>query len=604
MAVKELQTRIALKYDSFENWQNSELVLLAGELGICTIGDTTSTGSAEATTNPTVLFKVGDGETAAKNLKWASALAADVYNWAKSETVVLDGTTLKFKTGATVNHSIDLNKFALASDLSTLSGEVAEIKASLGGSGDIGKAIDDVEARLDVIEGAGDGSISKAVAEAVNEVKAYADTAEADALSAAKSYTDAEVQTVAEGLNTANTNIATNTSDIAENATAIANEKSARETAISNLDTAYKAADTEINNKIGTLPSDYSTLVAGIAAAKQAGTDAANAVSTLETSKVDKNAQDIATNAGEIAKNATAISNEVTRATGVEADFEERISAMEVFWESTDNSAEVVDTLKEIQEYIASDTSGAATMAGNIQKNAQDITALQNIVKDGGTLEIRVDQAEADIGAVEGRAGVLEATVAGYNGTNTVKAAVDAVSVRAEKGITDAATADGKAVAAQGTADAVKAAVEHATTGLAATKKIADDAASEVSALKTRVGTAESNITTIQGIVTGTNGNATLRADLTTVQNLVNHATKGNEQLYTDLTALQGVVNHETTGLAATKVIADAAKTLAETNEGAIARIQADYLTAADCYIFNCGTSSSVVHIAPPAASN
>lgn len=598
MAIKELQTRIALKYDSFENWQKSDLVLLAGELGICTIGNTETTGSKEATTNPTVLFKVGDGTTPAKNLKWASALAADVYDWAKSETVVLDGKVLKFKTGETVNHSVDLSKFALASDLSTLSGEVAEIKASLGGSGDIGKAIDDVEARLDVVEGTGAGSIKKAVADAVTEVKAYADTAEADALAAAKSHTNTEVKKVADDLADAKTDIATNASDIAENEKAIADEKSARETAVSNLDTAYKAADKAINDKIGTLPSDYSTLVAGITAAKKAGTDAASAVSTLETSKVNKNTQDIATNAGEIAKNTKAISDEVTRATGVEADFEERISAMETFWDTTEDKDGVVNKLKEIQDYIASDESGAATMAGNIQKNAQDITALQNIVKDGGTLEVRVDAVEGDVADLDSRADVLEATVAGYNGTNTVKKAIDAVSVRAEKGITDAATADGKAVAAQNTADAVKSAVENTTTGLAATKKIADDAASEVASLKTRVGTAEGNITTIQNLVTGTNGNNTLRADITAIQNLVTHATKGNEKLRSELTTLQGVVNNETTGLTATKAIADAAKTLAKTNEAAIADIQKDYLKAADGYVFNCGTSSTVVHVA------
>lgn len=598
MAIKELQTRIALKYDSFENWQKADLVLLPGELGICTIGTTTETGKDAATTNPTVLFKVGDGTTPAKNLKWASALAADVYNWAKSETVVLDGKVLKFKTGTTVNHTVDLSTFALASDVSTLSGEVAEIKASLGGSGDIGKAIDDVEARLGVIEGTGEGSIKKAVADAVTEVKAYADIAEADALAAAKSHTNTEVKKVADDLADAKTDIATNTSDIAENATAIANEKSAREQAILAEANLRSEECSAINNKIGTLPSDYSTLVAGIAAAKQAGTDAASAVSTLETTKVDKNARDIATNAGEIAENAEAISNEVTRATGVEADFESRISAMETFWDTTADADGVVNKLKEIQEYIESDESGAATMAGNIQKNAQDIEALQNIVKDGGTLETRVDQAEADIGAVEGRTDTLEATVAGYNGTNTVKKAIDAVSARAEKGITDAATADGKAVAAQNTADAVKSAVENTTTGLAATKQIADDAASEVASLKTRVGTAEGNITTIQSLVTGANGNDKLRADVTTIQNLINHATKGNEQLRTELTTLQGVVNNETTGLAATKAIADAAKSKADTNEAAISEIKQDYLKAADGYVFNCGTSSTVVHVA------
>lgn len=598
MAIKELQTRIALKYDSFENWQKSDLVLLPGELGICTIGTTTETGKDEATTNPTVLFKVGDGTTPAKNLKWASALAADVYNWAKSKTVVLDGKVLKFKTGTTVNHTVDLSTFALASDVSTLSGEVAEIKASLGGSGDIDKAIDDVEARLDVIEGTGEGSIEKAKADAIAAAQEYTNTETANFHAALTNDMQTALTAVEERLTGIETKNSTQDSEISENAYAIAKEVTDRTNAVSALDTAYKAADKAINDKIGGSYSSSATVHAAIVDAKKAGTDAASAVSTLETTKVDKNTRDIATNTGEIAKNTQAISAEVTRATGVEADFESRISAMETFWDTTADTDGVVNKLKEIQEYIESDESGAATMAGNIQKNAQDIEALQNIVKDGGTLETRVDQAEADIGAVEGRTDTLEATVAGYNGTNTVKKAIDAVSARAEKGITDAATADGKAVAAQNTANDVKAAVENTTTGLAATKKIADDAAADLAKLTTRVGTAEGNITTIQSLVTGANGNDKLRADITTIQNLVNHATKGNEQLRTELTTLQGVVNNETTGLAATKAIADAAKSKADTNEAAISEIQKDYLKAADDYVFNCGTSSTVVHVA------
>lgn len=598
MAIKELQTRIALKYDSFKNWQESDLVLLPGELGICTIGTTAETGKDEATTNPTVLFKVGDGTTPAKNLKWASALAADVYNWAKSETVVLDGKVLKFKTGSTVNHTVDLSTFALASDVSTLSSEVAEIKASLGGSGDIGKAIDDVEARLDVIEGTGAGSIEKAKADAIATAAADAATKAGTAESNAKTYTNTEITKDRERLTAIETKNSTQDSEISENTSAITKEVTDRTNAVSALDTAYKAADKAINDKIGGSYSSSATVHAAIIDAKKAGTDAASAVSTLETTKVDKNTREIATNASEIAKNKKAISDEVTRATEVETDFESRISTMETFWDTTEDSDGVVNKLKEIQDYIASDTTGAATMAGNIQKNAQDIAALQNIVKDGGTLEARVAQAEADIGAVEGRVDTLEATVTGYDGTNTVKKAIDAVSTRAEKGITDAATADGKAVAAQNTANDVKAAVEHATTGLAATKKIADDAAADLAKLTTRVGTAEGNITTIQSLVSGANGNDKLRADITTIQNLVNHTTKGNEQLRTELTTLQGVVNNETTGLAATKAIADAAKSKADTNEAAISEIQKDYLKAADGYIFNCGTSSTVVHVA------
>lgn len=93
MAEKILDTRIQLKYDLYENWANENLgtgkganfVLKKGEVGFCEV----PSGNTAATTAPTVLFKVGDGTTIFKNLKWASALAADVYEWAKQSTLFI-----------------------------------------------------------------------------------------------------------------------------------------------------------------------------------------------------------------------------------------------------------------------------------------------------------------------------------------------------------------------------------------------------------------------------------------------------------------------------------------------------------------------------------
>lgn len=87
MATKTLNTRIQLKYDTLANWQSEAeagkgalLVLKKGELGIVEV----PTGStAEQTTPPAILFKVGDGVKTFKQLPWTSALAADVYAWAK-----------------------------------------------------------------------------------------------------------------------------------------------------------------------------------------------------------------------------------------------------------------------------------------------------------------------------------------------------------------------------------------------------------------------------------------------------------------------------------------------------------------------------------------
>ena len=102
MAVKELFTRIVLKYDTYERWMDPEvggkLVLLKGEIGLCEI----PSGSDQATNAPTVLFKVGDGEHTFSQLQWASAKAADVYTWAKASDVTYDKTakTITFVGGA------------------------------------------------------------------------------------------------------------------------------------------------------------------------------------------------------------------------------------------------------------------------------------------------------------------------------------------------------------------------------------------------------------------------------------------------------------------------------------------------------------------------
>lgn len=86
MADKQISTRISLKYDTLENWKNNtvegqggRLVLLAGEIGIATITQPNITDKEL----PPVMFKVGDGKTEFRNLNWTSALAADVYGWAK-----------------------------------------------------------------------------------------------------------------------------------------------------------------------------------------------------------------------------------------------------------------------------------------------------------------------------------------------------------------------------------------------------------------------------------------------------------------------------------------------------------------------------------------
>ena len=83
MAEKTLNVRIQNKISTYAEWQaNKTIVLKSGEIGICVIPAETGAVSQE----PAVLFKVGDGTKTWEQLSWVSAVAADVYGWAKAAT--------------------------------------------------------------------------------------------------------------------------------------------------------------------------------------------------------------------------------------------------------------------------------------------------------------------------------------------------------------------------------------------------------------------------------------------------------------------------------------------------------------------------------------
>ena len=97
-----LKTRLQLKYDSYANWTSTTLgadkganfVLKAGEIGICYLPTNSSEAQVAGSQPPQILFKVGNGTAKFSELPWASAKAADVYEWAKQANlpVTKDGT--------------------------------------------------------------------------------------------------------------------------------------------------------------------------------------------------------------------------------------------------------------------------------------------------------------------------------------------------------------------------------------------------------------------------------------------------------------------------------------------------------------------------------
>lgn len=104
-----IKTRVQLKYDSYTEWNKvaTSFQPLKGE--ICIVNPATTL--AEAGRTP-CLIKIGDGNTKFDKLPWLSAIAADIYAWAKKETPdwadfpalpieVIDNGTGKFITNIT-----------------------------------------------------------------------------------------------------------------------------------------------------------------------------------------------------------------------------------------------------------------------------------------------------------------------------------------------------------------------------------------------------------------------------------------------------------------------------------------------------------------------
>lgn len=149
MANKTLQTRISLKIDTWANWNTAAgkaHVLKRGEIAFVQIGNDIPpiTGGTAATEAPegliknpnAVLYKVGDGVTTFENLKWGSAIAADVYDWAKAASVAYNSTTQKIEfkdaSGNAIGDGIDLSSLASDTDLNNLKSELTNLINSGG----------------------------------------------------------------------------------------------------------------------------------------------------------------------------------------------------------------------------------------------------------------------------------------------------------------------------------------------------------------------------------------------------------------------------------------------------------------------------------------
>lgn len=218
-------------------------------------------------------------------------------------------------------------------------------------------------------------------------------------------YTAEEVDdAIAEAIGTAATEDAEATGIHAAIAEAEARAKAYADA--NDTDTVYD--DTALKARVKTIEDDYLK-----AADKYDDTALANRVKALE----DEERYDETALADRVTAVEEAINDETT---GLEA----RVSAMETFWETTEDADDVVNKLKEIQDYIASDETGAATMAGNIQTNTEAIATLNG---DGaGSVNKKIADAIDPLATKE----ALEAVKATAEAAQTADEVSDAIDAK------------------------------------------------------------------------------------------------------------------------------------------------------------------------------
>ena len=221
--------------------------------------------------------------------------------------------------------------------------------------------------------------------------------------------------------------------------------------------------DTELRGLITDLESTHNTDKGELQGdiALKADKTALDEVSAVANAAVKQSDYDVKVKAleDEDTRIAGLVATEQARAEGVESGLEDRIETMEAFWaaaaaDGTDSN--VIDTLKEIQEYITSDETGAADMlaaieanekaiaknAEDIGKNTSSITALDAAYQAADTaLDAKIaaeaksredaDKAINDVIGTDDTAGTLKGRIkiledAGYQNSTQVGAAIDA----------------------------------------------------------------------------------------------------------------------------------------------------------------------------------
>ena len=151
MAEKILNTRIQLRYDTYDNWTTNNPVLKQGEVAVVKI-DTADPANQKL---PPIMFKVGNSADGANfnDLGWTSALAADVYAWAKKSGIEIE-TSGSGSFVKDVEWNATANKLKITKGNVDLSGYVPTSRTIAGKSLAANISAADMRTALNVADGA------------------------------------------------------------------------------------------------------------------------------------------------------------------------------------------------------------------------------------------------------------------------------------------------------------------------------------------------------------------------------------------------------------------------------------------------------------------
>lgn len=574
MAEKTLNTRILLKNADLSTWNSSTLVLKAGEVALAKIETTqhdAATGNYYKV--PTYLMKVGDGSKTFSQLNWLAAPASDVHTWAKKAS--LDYADLP----------------------ETLRTEIDNLQAAVGTSGSVANqistAIDALKDACTVADAAVANQFVTAVAQEDGKIEvtrraltaADIPTLEISKINGLQAALDAKAaKTDFDTLNGIVTNASTGL------VKKLADEVAARD-----------AGDDALQEQIDTITK---TTIPGI---NTNVTNAANAASAADAKAV-KAQNEVDALEKVVADLTTTVGNNKTAAeTAVNNEATARADADEALQDAIDALAEAIGSVTNLMNFrgaVAAKTAITDPKEGDvIVVTSGDDKGKEFVYSGGAWVEFgSVDAQQTAIDGLLGRMSTAEGKITALENGRATKAELET----AIKGVNDVVAtkaAQSEVTTISGKVDTLVSTVGNTNSGLV----------KDVNALKTTVGDSTSGLVKdVADLKTASATHAT-KADLANDKKALQDAIDAEElRADTEEKRLAGLIGGNTTEIGKLDTRLDTAEGKITTAEGKISAletesakhatqaslkaatdrldaIEADYLKAADTYIFDCG---------------